>query len=193
MSQRASGYGACRTCMPPPLPLLRRRRWRRWRWCHGRSYAPEQGRDIPPPLPRLFFILAQRESILRDWGVAVVRAPESERVTCCVEMVCDQPAGRNVGWRGKAWSALRVRAAALARMARVGWRGVHSESQRRCMLEQEAPSCTTLAVRHASPRHLRCASCVKLSHDRRGGAGGRFGLSSRGQPLAKWTPCFVLD
>ena len=53
-----------------------------------------------------------------------------------------------IGWRGGAWLALR--AAALAHG--VGWRGVQSEPER-CMLKREAPSCTTLAVRHASP-HL---------------------------------------
>ena len=43
-----------------------------------------------------------------------------------------------------------------------------SESQSGACWLREAPSCTTLAVRHASPRHSRCASCVKLSHDYQG-------------------------
>ena len=74
----------------------------------------------------------------------------------------DQPAGRDVGRRGRAWLALRATDLAHG----VGWRGGQSEPER-CMLQQEAPSCTIPAVRHASPRHSS-ASCVKLSHDRRG-------------------------
>ena len=50
----------------------------------------------------------------------------------------------------KSYLWLALRAAALAHG--VGWRGVQSEPER-CMLKREAPSCTTLAVRHASP-HL---------------------------------------
>jgi len=55
----------------------------------------------------------------------------------------------------------------------VSWRGAQSE-QERCLLGLEAPSCTILAVRHASPRPSRYASCVQLSHDRRGVGVGRI-------------------
>ena len=36
----------------------------------------------------------------------------------------------------------------------VGWRGAQSEPER-CLPVHEAPPCTTLAVRHASPRPSR--------------------------------------
>jgi hypothetical protein len=51
--------------------------------------------------------------------------------------VGDQPAGRDVGRRGRAWLALRATDLAHG----VGWRGGQSEPER-CMLQQEAPSCT---------------------------------------------------
>ena len=55
----------------------------------------------------------------------------------------------------------------------VSWRGAQSEPER-CLLGPEAPSCTTLAVSHASPRPSRYASCVQLSHDCRGAGASRF-------------------
>ena len=55
------------------------------------------------------------------------------------------------------------------------------------MLVPGAPSCTTLAIRHASPRPSRYAACARLSHDRRVAGAARFdGLSTswtRGQIL----------
>ena len=55
----------------------------------------------------------------------------------------------------------------------VSWRGAQSEPER-CLLMHEAPPCTTLAVRHASPRLSRYVPCVQLSHDRRRAGANRF-------------------
>ena len=53
------------------------------------------------------------------------------------------------------------------------WRGAPSEPER-CMLMPRSTSCTTLAVRHASPRPSRYAPCAQLSHDRRRAGAARF-------------------
>ena len=69
----------------------------------------------------------------------------------------------------------------------VSWRGAQSEPERR-LLEPEAPSCTTLAIRHASPRPSRYASCVQLSHDRRKVGAGRIDGWARNWPRGR--PCY---
>ena len=55
----------------------------------------------------------------------------------------------------------------------VGWHGAQSEPER-CLPVHEAPPCTTLAVRHASPRPSRYVPCVQLSHGRRTAGANRF-------------------
>ena len=55
----------------------------------------------------------------------------------------------------------------------MGWHGAQSEPER-CLPVHEAPPCTTLAVRHASPRPSRYVPCVQLSHGRRTAGANRF-------------------
>ena len=112
-------------------------------------------------------------------GLAVSTTPTAQ---------CGRPACWSHG-RPACWSQCWAARKGVVSPPGSGSRGVQSE---RCMLRQEAPSCTILAVCHASPRHSRCASCVKLSHDYRGS--GAIWFDS--QATSRWPrrrPRFPLD
>ena len=65
----------------------------------------------------------------------------------------------------------------LTQEAYLSWRGLlawRTVRARAVHVGARAPSCTTPAIRHASPRHSRYAACVQLSNDRRGTGAARF-------------------
>ena len=80
--------------------------------------------------------------------------------------VVSPPGSGSCSWRGLAWRTVRARA-------------VHAGARSTIMHHSGC-------IRHASPRHSRCASCVKHLTIAEGPK--RFGSALRPQ-VATWTPC----
>ena len=123
----------------------------------GRTRPSKAVTSPHPSLACFFYFGAKIVDFERLGGGGRARARERAR-NLCRNGLRPAGAGRNVGWRGKAWSALRVRAAALAHGA---WAGVaYSESQRALHAgARSTPSCTTLAAIYATPAHAIFEMC----------------------------------